>query len=72
MAELDVEGGTVLGVNTEGHGLLNSNLGAKEVDLGIRRNAVVVGRVGEGQREHTLLLKVGFVLENIVSLDSTN
>lgn len=59
-------------MNTEGHGLLNSNLGAEEVDLGIRRNAVVVGGVGEGQRKHTLLLKVGFVLEKVVSPESIN
>ncbi len=59
-------------MDTEGHGLLNSKLGAEEVDLGIRSDAVVVGGVSEGQRKHTLLLKVGFVLEKIVSPESIN
>lgn len=62
MAEGDVEGGaTVLGVDTEGHGLANLELSAQEVDLVLGVDLVVVGRIGEGQRKHTLLLQVGLV-----------
>ena len=71
MAELDIEGGTILGVNTEGHGLVNGEFRAEEVDGGVRGDAVVVGRVGEGERKHTLLLKVGFVLRISVSPNTT-
>jgi hypothetical protein len=61
--ELNIEALAVLGVNTESDGLDYSQLCAKEIALGIRRNAVVVGGVGESKRKHTLLLQVGFVLE---------
>jgi hypothetical protein len=62
VAEGDVEGGaTVLGVNTEGHGLANLELSAEKVDLVLGVDLVVVGRIGEGEGKHTLLLQVGLV-----------
>lgn len=67
MAELDVEGGTVLGVDTQGDGLANLELSAEEVDLVLGLDLVVVGGVGEGKRKHTLLLQVGLVLKEDVS-----
>jgi hypothetical protein len=62
VGQLNVEGLTILGVDTEGHGLANGKLSDQQVHLGIRWDAVVVGGVNEGKRKHTLLLKVGFVL----------
>lgn len=67
MAELDVEGGTVLGVDTQSDGLANLELSAEEVDLVLGLDLVVVGGVGEGKRKHTLLLQVGLVLKDDVS-----
>ena len=68
VAELDVEGGTVLGVDTQSDGLANLELSAEEVDLVLGLDLVVVGGVGEGKRKHTLLLQVGLVLKQAVSL----
>ena len=69
VAELDVEGGTtILGVDTEGHGLANLDLSAEEVDGVLGVDLLVVGGVGEGKGKHTLLLQVGLVLKQAVSL----
>ena len=62
MAEGDVKGITTgSGVNTEGHGLANLELSAHEVDLVLGLDLLVIGGVGEGQGQHTLLLQVGLV-----------
>lgn len=61
MGEGDVEGGAVGGVNTEGHGLADGKLSAEKVNLVVGGDLVVVLGVGEGEREHTLLLQVGLV-----------
>ena len=65
MAQLDVVRVTALGVDAESDGLADGELGAHQVDLVIGLDLVVVGGVGEGQREHTLLLQVGFVLGSV-------
>lgn len=63
MVQGDVEwSAAILGVNTESHGLANLELGAKEVDGVLRVDLVIIGRVSESERKHTLLLQVGFVL----------
>lgn len=56
VAELDVVGGTLLGVDTESDRLANLELSAEEVDGVSGLDLVVVGGVGEGERKHTLLL----------------
>ena len=61
MVELDVEGLAILGVDTESHGLADLKLGAEQVNLVIGLDLVIVGRLSEGQRKHTLLLQVGLV-----------
>jgi len=62
VAEGDVEGlATGGGVDTEGDGLADSELGAQKVDLVLGLDLVVVGGVGEGEGKHTLLLQVGLV-----------
>lgn len=63
MAELDVVGLAILGVDTEGHGLADLNLSAQQVNDVTGLDLVVVGGVGEGKRKHTLLLQVGLVLD---------
>lgn len=68
MSKLDVEGLAILRVNTEGDGLANGELSAEQVNGGVRRDPVVVGRVGKGQRKHSLLLEVGFVLETVSTI----
>jgi len=61
--ELDVERLAAVGrVDDKGHGLADSDLSALEVDLVVGADLVVVGRLGEGKRKHTLLLQVGLVL----------
>jgi hypothetical protein len=61
--EFDVERlATVRRLDNEGHGLVDSELSALEVDLVVGADLVVVGGVGEGKRKHTLLLQVGLVL----------
>lgn len=61
--ELDVESVAAIGgVNDEGHGLSNGQLGGEKVDLVVGADLVVVGGVREGKRKHTLLLQVGLVL----------
>jgi hypothetical protein len=61
--QLDVESLAAIGrVNNQGHGLVNSELSALEVDPVVGANLVVIGGVREGQRKHTLLLQVGLVL----------
>jgi hypothetical protein len=58
----DVEGGGAIGgVDTEGHGLANGELGAEKVDLVAGLDLLVILGVGEGQGKHTLLLQVGLV-----------
>jgi hypothetical protein len=58
----DVEGGGAIGgVDTESHGLADSELSAEKVDLVARLDLLVVFGVGEGQGKHTLLLQVGLV-----------
>jgi hypothetical protein len=59
--ELNIEAGAVLGLDTEGHGLADGELSAQKVDLVVGADLVVVGRVSEGERKHTLLLQVGLV-----------
>ena len=60
--ELDVEGlVTVGGVNNQGDGLANSELGSLDVDLVVGADLLVVGGLREGQGKHTLLLQVGLV-----------
>lgn len=61
VAQLDVVGLTVLGVDTESHGLADLEFSAEQVNLVGGLDLVVVGRVGEGQGKHTLLLEVGLV-----------
>ena len=61
VAELDIVRLAILGVDAHRDGLADGELGAHQVDLVIRLDLVVVRRVGEGQREHTLLLQVGLV-----------
>ena len=61
VAQRDVVGLAILGVDTEGHGLANGDLGGEQVNLVLGLDLVVVGGVGEGQRQHTLLLQVGLV-----------
>ncbi|KAI6755925.1 hypothetical protein HG531_005031 [Fusarium graminearum] len=57
-----LEGLAAIGrVDNEGEGLANLELGAEDIDLVIRSDLVVVGRVREGQGQHTLLLEVGLV-----------
>ena len=60
--KLDLEGLTVLGVDSHGHGLADGELSAEKVDLVVGLELVVVGRLREGKRKHTLLLQVGLVL----------
>jgi hypothetical protein len=53
----------LLVVKTESDlGALGELLDAEKVDLVVRANLVVVGRVDKVEREHTLLLQVGLVL----------
>lgn len=61
VGERDVVGGAVGGVNTEGHGLADGEFSAEQVNLVVGLDLVVVLGVGEGEREHTLLLQVGLV-----------
>lgn len=72
VVELDVEGLALLGVDTEGDRLANGELGAEQVNLVLRADLVVVGRVGEGQRKHTLLLQVGLVDTGETAGDDSN
>ena len=67
VAQRNVVGSTVLGVDTESHRLADSHLSAEEIDSVGGLDLVVVGGVREGQRKHTLLLQVGFVLEGKTS-----
>lgn len=62
VAQRNVVGSTVLGVDTESHRLADSHLSAEEIDSVGGLDLVVVGGVREGQRKHTLLLQVGFML----------
>jgi hypothetical protein len=60
--KLDVESlAAVGGVDGHSERLSGSELGAGEVNLVAGANLVVVGRVGESKRKHTLLLQVGLV-----------
>jgi hypothetical protein len=69
VCELDVESlAAVGGVDDKSHGLANGELGALEVDLVGGANLVVIGRLGEGERKHTLLLQVGLVLALVSSV----
>ena len=62
VAQLNVVGLAVLGVDTESHGLANRELSAEQVNGVGGLDLVVVGGVREGQGKHTLLLQVGFML----------
>jgi hypothetical protein len=56
----------LLVVKTESDlGALGELLDAEKVDLVVRANLVVVGRVDKVEREHTLLLQVGLVLQGV-------
>jgi hypothetical protein len=60
--ELDVEGLVAVGgVDDEGNGLADGELSSLDVDLVVRADLLVVGGLGEGQGQHTLLLQVGLV-----------
>lgn len=62
VGELDVEGLVAIGgVDNEGDGLADGKLSSLDVDLVVGANLLVVGRIGEGQGKHTLLLQVGLV-----------
>lgn len=61
VGQLDIERLAILGVDSQSHGLANGELRQLKINSGIRRNAVVVGGVSEGQRKHALLLQVGLV-----------
>lgn len=65
VAQLNIVGLAILGVDTEGHGLADSELSAHQVNRVGGLDLVVVGGVGEGQRKHTLLLQVGLVLVRV-------
>jgi hypothetical protein len=67
LGQLHLEGLAVLGVYTHGQGFADGKLSAQEVYLIEGSDFVVIGRVGECQGKHTLLLQVGFVL-HIVSV----
>lgn len=61
MRELNIKALSVLGVDLEGHWLANSDFRAHKINLVLGLNLVVVFWVDEGQRQHSLLLQVGFV-----------
>lgn len=61
MREHAVPGLAVLRLDAHGDGLANGEFRAHEVNGVVGVDLVVVGRVGEGQGEHTLLLQVGLV-----------
>lgn len=62
MRELDVKGLVAVGgLDHHGDGLADGELSALDVDLVVGANLLVVGRVGESQGKHTLLLQVGLV-----------
>lgn len=63
VSELGFPSFPVLWMYPQRHRLANGEFGAHEVDLVIRVDLFVVFRVDERQREHPLLLKVGFVLQ---------
>lgn len=50
------------GVDGEGNGLAGGKLGSSDANLVVGANLLVIGRITEGQRKHTLLLQVGLVL----------
>lgn len=49
------------GVDSHGQRLSRGELSGGQVDTVVRADLVVVGRVGEGEGKHTLLLQVGLV-----------
>ena len=49
------------GVDRHGQRLARGELSGGQVDTVVRADLVVVGRVGEGEGKHTLLLQVGLV-----------
>jgi hypothetical protein len=60
--KLDLErGASICGMNSHGQRLAGGELGGGQVDAVVGTNLVVVGRVGESKRKHTLLLQVGLV-----------
>jgi len=64
VSELDFPSFSVLWMYPHRHRLANGEFGAHQVDLVIRVDLVVVFRVNERQREHALLLEVGFMLQS--------
>ena len=63
VAELDVEClAAVRWVHAQRYGLAYRQLCDQQVNFVIRLDLVVVCRVGERERKHALLLKIGFVL----------
>ena len=57
-----IPGGSILGMNPHCHWLTDGKLSAKQIDLVVWVDSVVICRIHKGQGKHTLLLQVGFVL----------
>ena len=62
VCKLSLPRSSVLGVHLQRHWLANGELGAHEVNFVVRIDLIVIGRVGESERKHSLLLQVGLVL----------
>lgn len=62
MGQRDLERwAAVGGVDNKGKGLADGELSAEDIDLVVGSDLVVIGRIGEGKRKHTLFLQVGLV-----------
>jgi len=68
MRELCLPRLTVLGVHSQSHRFADRDFRAHDINLVVRVDLVVVGRVGEGEREHALFFEVGFVLDRGIQL----
>ena len=67
VVELDIEFVAVLGMYPHGDGVSNAELSRKEIDTVIGFDLVVVGGIGECEGQHSLLLQVGFVLDDMLA-----
>ena len=70
LREFALPGFTILGVNSHGQWLAHCQLGAHDVDFVVRIDLIVICRVRESQREHALLLQVGFMLGISLAMSS--
>lgn len=68
MRKLRVPCRPVLRVYSQRHGLPDLQLSTHKIQLVVRIDLVVVGRINKSQRKHTLFLEVGLVLNPVVSL----